>query len=143
MTFTSISQSAPPKRALTVALWAAQGFLSLQFVGIGLMKLTTPIPKLAAMIAWTGELPEAFVRTIGLIDLAGGVGVLLPALLRIRPGLTVAAAFGCSVLQILALGFHLSRGEAAVAPLNVVLLALSVFVLWGRGRKAPIRPRRA
>jgi hypothetical protein len=45
------------------------------------------------------------------------------------------------VLQVLALAFHLSRGEAEVTPLNIVLLALSLFVLWGRNSKAPIAPR--
>jgi hypothetical protein len=45
------------------------------------------------------------------------------------------------VLQVFAIVFHLSRGEAAVTPLNLVLLVLSLFVLWGRGRKAPIAPR--
>jgi hypothetical protein len=44
-------------------------------------------------------------------------------------------------LQVFAITLHVSRGEAAVTPLNLVLLALAVFVLWGRGRKAPIAPR--
>ena len=56
-------------------------------------------------------------------------------------GVTVLAALGCAVLQVIALVFHLSRGEAPVTPLNAVLLALSLFVLWGRSRKAPIAPR--
>jgi hypothetical protein len=93
------------------------------------------------MMPWTGEHSEAFVRIIGLIDLAGGIGILLPALTRILPRLTVLAALGCTVLQVFAITFHVSRGEAAVTPLNLVLLALAVFVLWGRGRKAPIAPR--
>jgi hypothetical protein len=45
------------------------------------------------------------------------------------------------VLQVFAFFFHISRGEAEVTPVNLVLLALSLFVLWGRGRKAPITPR--
>lgn len=142
MSSSTAQLAARPSRVLIVGLWVAQLVVCVQFVGIGLMKLTSPIPKLAAMMAWTGELPELFVRAIGLIDVAGGVGILLPALLRIRPGLTTAAALGCTVLQVLALSFHLSRGELAVTPLNLVLLALSAFVLWGRGRKAPIAPRR-
>jgi hypothetical protein len=92
---------------------------------------------------WTGQYPEGFVRFMGLVDLAGGLGILLPALTRILPRLTVLAALGCVVLQVCALVFHLSRGEAMVTPLNVVLLALSLFVLWGRGKKAPILPRGA
>jgi hypothetical protein len=53
----------------------------------------------------------------------------------------VLAALGCTVLQVFAITFHVSRGEAVVTPLNFVLLALSLFVLWGRGRKAPIASR--
>lgn len=102
-----------------------------------------PIPQLAAMMPWTGQHSEAFVRVIGLIDLAGGIGVLVPALTRIMPRLTVLAALGCSVLQVFAIVFHVSRGEAELTPLNFILLALSVFVVWGRGRKIPVAPRRS
>ena len=129
-------------RALRIGLWVAQILLAFAFIGAGLVKLTTPIPQLAAMMPWAGQYSETFVRSIALVDLAGGIGILLPALTRILPRLTVLAALGCSVLQVFALVFHLSRGEAEVTPLNVVLLALSLFVLWGRNSKAPIAPRR-
>jgi hypothetical protein len=56
--------------------------------------------------------------------------------------LTVFTALGCTVLQILAIGFHASRGELALTPFNFFLLALRAFVLWGRYKKAPILPRR-
>lgn len=130
-----------PSRAIRVGLWIAQFALFAAFTFFGFTKLSTPIPQLAAMMPWAGELPVAFVRFIGLIDFAGGVGVLLPALTRIQPRLTVLAALGCTVLQILAAIFHTFRGEFAVLPLNTVLLALSVFILWGRAKKAPITPR--
>ncbi|MBR0754952.1 DoxX family protein [Bradyrhizobium jicamae] len=138
---TTTLASAAPGRPLRAGLWIAQILIFLAFGSAGLVKLLTPIPQLAAMMPWAGEYPETFVRLIGVIDLAGGVGILLPALTRIVPNLTVLAALGCSVLQVFALVFHLSRGEAAVTPLNLVLLALSLFVLWGRGRKAPIAAR--
>jgi len=134
-------ETTTPGRALRIGLWAAQGLLFFVFTSAGLVKLLTPIPQLAAMMPWAGQYSEAFVRSIGLIDLAGGLGILLPALTRILPRLTVLAALGCTVLQVFALIFHVSRGEAEVTPLNLVLLTLSVFVLWGRGRKAPIAPR--
>jgi hypothetical protein len=93
------------------------------------------------MMPWTGQHSELFVRFIGLVDLAGGLGILLPALTRIKPRLTALAALSCSLLQVFAMVFHLSRGEAPVLPLNIVLLSLSLFVLWGRARKAPLLPR--
>jgi DoxX-like family len=132
---------ARPATALRIGLWIAQVLLFVAFGGAGLVKLLTPIPQLAAMMPWAGDHSEAFVRMIGLIDLAGGLGILLPALTRIMPRLTVLAALGCVTLQIFAIVFHVSRGEAVVTPLNLVLLALAVFVLWGRSRKAPILPR--
>ncbi|WP_439402052.1 DoxX family protein [Bradyrhizobium sp. DASA03068] len=134
-------ETATPGRTLRIGFWAAQVVLSFVFISAGLVKLTTPIPQLAAMMPWAGQYSETFVRTIALVDLAGGIGILLPALTRILPRLTVLAALGCAVLQVIALVFHLSRGEAEVAPLNIVLLALSLFVLWGRRSKAPITPR--
>jgi uncharacterized membrane protein YphA (DoxX/SURF4 family) len=130
-------------RGVIVMLWIAQVLVSVTFIASGYVKFTTPIPELAKMMPWTGQLPVAFVRFIGLVDFTGGIGILLPALTRIKPRLTVLAALGCTVLQILATIFHLSRGEANVTPLNFVLLTLSVFVLWGRSKKAPIAPRRA
>jgi len=138
---TATFETAAPGRALRIGLWIAQILVAFAFIGAGFVKLTTPIPQLAAMMPWAGQYSESFVRFIALVDLAGGIGILLPALTRILPRLTVLAALGCSVLQVFALIFHLSRGEAEVTPLNVVLLALSLFVLWGRNSKAPITPR--
>ena len=138
---TTALEPASPGRAIRISLWVAQTLLFAIFASAGLVKLLTPIPQLAAMMPWTGAHSEAFVRFIGLVDLAGGTGILLPALTRILPNLTVLAAVGCSVLQVFAIVFHLSRGEAPVVPFNFVLLALALFVLWGRGRKAPITAR--
>ncbi|MBR0926710.1 DoxX family protein [Bradyrhizobium diazoefficiens] len=136
-------ETTTPGRALRIGLWAAQGLIFFAFTAAGLVKLLTPIPDLAAMMPWAGQYSATFVRFIGLVELAGGIGILLPALTRILPRLTVLAALGCSVLQVFALVFHISRGEAPVTPLNVVLLALSLFMLWGRGRKAPIAARQS
>jgi uncharacterized membrane protein YphA (DoxX/SURF4 family) len=134
-------ETASSGRALRIGLWIAQVLLFAVFTGAGLTKLMTPIPQLAGMMPWTGVYSETFVRVIGAIDLAGGLGILLPALTRILPRLTVLAALGCAVLQILATIFHIWRGEAEVTPFNLVLLALSLFVLWGRNDRARIEPR--
>lgn len=129
-----------PSRALSASIWVIQVLACFAFTAVGLIKLFKPIPELAAMWPWTGELPVAVVRGLGIVDIAGGLGVLLPSLTRIRPGLTVVAALCCSVLQICAAVFHISRGEAAATPVNVVFFALVAFVFWGR-RKVPVRAR--
>jgi len=138
---TSTALHSPAGQPLRIGLWVAQALLALAFIAAGLFKLTAPIDQLSQAMHWTGEYPVWFVRGIALIDLAGGLGILLPALTRIRPRLTVAAALGCTVLQCFAIVFHVSRGEASLIPLNIVLLALSLLVLWGRARRVPIFPR--
>jgi hypothetical protein len=122
-------------RRLNIALWIAQGLIFVSFVSFGCMKLFMPVGQLAAMWVWPGQLPVPFLRFMGVVDAAGGIGVLLPALTRVRPRLTVIAALGCTALQVCAIIFHVYRGEAFVTPLNFILLALCVFILWGRARE--------
>jgi hypothetical protein len=127
-----------PSKALRAALWLVQGLLGVTFVGTALWKLLTPIPELAAMIPWAGQVSPAFLYMTALADLAGGVGIVLPALTRTKPGLTVLAALGCAALQVSAVVFHLSRGEAANTPFNFLLVLLALFVFWGRRSRAPV-----
>jgi uncharacterized membrane protein YphA (DoxX/SURF4 family) len=136
-----IADSKGPSKALHVGLWVVQALLALTFTGTGIWKLLTPVSKLAAMIPWAGQVPEAFLQATAVVDLLGGVGVLLPSLTRVQPGLSAYAALGCAALQGCAIFFHLSRGEGANTPFNFVLVALSIFVFWGRRFRAPISPR--
>jgi DoxX-like family len=137
----ALDAPAARRRFINVTLWAAQAVVALVFIGAGLFKMSAPIADLAAAMTWPGEFPPAMVRLLGAIDLAGGLGILLPALTRIRPGLTVHAALGCAVLQALAIAFHMSRGEYSVLTLNAVLLPCALYVLWGRARAMRIEPR--
>ncbi|MEI8633189.1 DoxX family protein [Vibrio sp. PP-XX7] len=105
------------------------------------MKLFAPVQQVAANIPWAGDVPEHFLRLIGIVDLSAGLGVLLPALTRIYPRLTILAAIGSIMLQMCAMGFHTSRGEYMVIPFNLVLIALAAFVAWGRAKKSPIISR--
>ena len=104
------------------------------FIAIGLMKLTTPIAELSATVPWAADFPVAMVRTMGAVDLPGSIGILLPALTRILPCLTVLATLGCVALQISAIIFHASRGEFIVLPMKLIFLSLSAFVLWGQSK---------
>jgi uncharacterized membrane protein len=83
-------------------------------------------------------MPEAMVRFIGISEILGGLGLLLPSALRIMPRLTPVAAGGLALVMVLATAFHVSRGEASVIPMNLVLMALAFFIVWGRSKKAPI-----
>ena len=125
------------------SLWAAQVLLGLAFVVGGAMKASTPYAELAAEMAWVSAVPEGLIRFIGIAELLGGIGLVLPAATRIRPWLTPLAAAGLALVMLLASAFHLSRGEAAAVPVNVVLGGLAAFIAWGRFKKAPIHARGA
>lgn len=130
-----------PKPWLDKALWTAQGLLALVFIGGGAWKVVTPIDDLAAAFPWAGEVPEGLVRGTAALDIVGGLGLLVPSVLRIRPSLAVAAAVGCAALMASAAVFHISRGEAADTPLNLILAGVALFVAWGRQFKVPLQPR--
>lgn len=130
-----------PSRSLRVSLWVVQALLFLLFAGAGVWKLATPVAELAAKMPWMGQVPRGFLQATGVVDLLGGIGILLPSLTRIQPRWTLLAALGCAALQVCAIVFHVSRGEAANTPFNFVLVGLALFVFWGRRSKAPIPPR--
>jgi putative oxidoreductase len=130
-----------PSTALHVALWIAQVTLALAFAMAGVMKTTQPISELAKQMVWPGALPPALVRFIGASELAGALGLVLPAATRVKPFLTPLAASGILTIMLLAMAFHLSRGEGAVLPMNLGFAALAAFVAWGRFKKSPIQSR--
>lgn len=129
-----------PSKGLNIGLWAAQIVLGAMFTMIGVMKTFTPIDQLAEGLPWVAEW-AGLIRFIGVSELAGGLGLILPAALRIRPGLTPLAALGLLIIMILAAGFHAVQGEWASLPVNIVLGGLAAFVFWGRTKKLPIQPR--
>ncbi|PJR09235.1 DoxX family protein [Sinorhizobium meliloti] len=133
----------PAGKILQISLWSVQSLMFAAFTLFGFQKLFMPAEALATMwqTQWPVEYPT-LLRLTGLIDVAGGIGILLPALTRIQPRLTVLAALGCTILQICAIIFHAMRGEFAALPLNFILLPLVAFILWGRGKRAPVAPRR-
>jgi uncharacterized membrane protein YphA (DoxX/SURF4 family) len=129
------------QRGLRAALWAVQILLGTAFVFAGITKASTPVAELGKMISWTLVVPPPLVRFIGVSELLGGIGLVLPSLTRVQPRLTVWAAWGLALIQLLAFFFHLSRNEFQALPINLVLGGLASFVAWGRHAKAPIAPR--
>jgi putative oxidoreductase len=128
-------------RGVNIALWVVQVILALMFGLAGVMKTTAPIEELVAKMVWPGAMPEALVRFIGACELAGAIGMILPSVTRIQPRLTVAAGVGLAAVMVLAMCFHLSRGELHALPINLGLGSLAAFVAWGRWKIAPIAPR--
>ena len=137
----SSTQATKARRGLHVTLWVAQVLLAFGFAGAGFAKATTPLPELAKALPYTADLPGALVRFIGVSELAGAAGLILPSLVRIWPILTPDAAIGLNVVMWLATLFHVVRGEWSALPTTLVLGTLTALVAWGRLKKAPIPPR--
>jgi putative oxidoreductase len=125
-----------------ISLWVAQVVLAAIFAIAGILKMTRSIPELVELMAWTGDVSPALVRFIGAAELAGAIGLILPAAPRLPPLLTPLAAAGLLATMSLASVFHAFRGEFDALPITLALGALASFVAWGRFRKVPIRRRR-
>jgi uncharacterized membrane protein YphA (DoxX/SURF4 family) len=119
------------------ALWIVQVLLAALFTFAGFMKFVMPVEQMQDPVA----LPGWFLRFIGVVELLGGLGLLLPGLLGIRPGLTPLAAAGLVIIMIgaTAIGFMFGPAPMALIPLAVGLLA--AFVAWGRWKILPHRSR--
>ena len=125
-----------PSRQMNYALWIVQGLLALIFLFAGGMKLLVPNDVLMSMVPPNSvALPGWFLRFIGVAEILGAIGVILPRLLRIRPGLTPLAAAGLVIIMIGATFVTLLGGQigAAFIPFTVGLLA--VFVAYGRSSR--------
>jgi uncharacterized membrane protein YphA (DoxX/SURF4 family) len=122
---------------MNVALWIIQALLAALFIFGGGMKLVLPLEKLTGPVA----LPGLFLRFIGVCELLGGLGLILPSLLRIRPGLTPLAAVGLVIIMIGATWITISTGDVATAVVPFVVGILAAFIAYGRSRLAPIRPK--
>jgi putative oxidoreductase len=127
-------------RLLGGALWTLQVALAGTFLVAGSTKLTGTGAALMSRLAWAPDVPIALLRTIGLCELLGAIGILVPSATRIRPELTPAAACGLTTVMALAVMFHLYRGDHAFF-VPAALAGLSALVAWGRSRKAPIAAR--
>ena len=131
MTTTAATLGSPTIRshkALHVALWVAQILLAAAFGMAGVMKTTRPIAELAQMMVWPGALPPGLVRFIGASELAGALGLILPAVTRIKPGLTPLAAAGLALVMLLACVFHLSRGEVGAVPASTMRIPTHAYI---------------
>jgi uncharacterized membrane protein YphA (DoxX/SURF4 family) len=117
---------------MDTALWILQVLLAVAFVGAGLMKLTQPKAKIAERMAWANDFSDTQVKLIGLVELLGAVGLILPAITRILPILTPLAAVGLVLTMIGAALVHVRRGEMPMIVPNLVLLVLAAIVAYGR-----------
>ncbi len=118
-------------------LWIAQILLALTFLGQGILKFAAP-DGLPDAMSWVYDMSPGLSALVGVAELAAAVGLILPAVTRIRPELVAWAATGLVVTMIGAALWHAGRGEYALIPGNVILGALAAFVAYGRWKVAPI-----
>ena len=123
------------RSTMSVALWVVQGLLAALFLFAGGAKLVMPLDQMTGPVA----LPGWFLRFLGVAEVLGALGLVLPGLVRIRPGLTPLAAAGLVIIMIGATVVTLTGGMVAVALVNVVVTLLAAFVAYGRWRLAPYR----
>lgn len=129
---------------LNGALWATQVLWGFFFAGSGFGKVLLYDGALYAQapraVAWYAAVSQPLIVFIGICEVLGGVGLILPALTRVKPALTPLAAAGLTATMILAAGFHLSRGEYALMPATLVLAAGSAWIAAGRWSRRPVAP---
>lgn len=127
-------------KALHIGLWVAQGLLAIAFGMAGFMKITMPVEELAKNgMSFVTNYGIGTVRFIGISEVLGALGLLLPAALRIKPILTPLAAVGIAIIMVLATSYHFTHNEP-FAP-TIILFLLASFVAWGRYKKSPIQAK--
>jgi hypothetical protein len=128
-------------RGTHIALWVGQIVLAVVFGVAGAAKLVLGAGELAALAPWTAALPAALIDLIGAAELAGALGLVLPALTGVRPGLTPLAATALAAEMALAAAFHVARAHPRPAALAIALGLTAAAVAWGRLRVSRIAPR--
>lgn len=114
-------------------VWTMTGLLAAAFLAAGSMKLARPKAALAeAGMAWTEDFSAGSVKAIGALEVLAAVGLILPAVTGVAPGLVGWAAIGLCLVMLGAAVVHVRRGEPALAVVNGVLFALAAFVAWAQ-----------
>ena len=131
----------PSNKKLNITLWVLQVILAALFLMAGVQKAFGDLDVVVKTIFWVAYTPAPLVRFIGISELLGAAGLILPAALKIRPQLTTLAAAGLSTIMLLANLMHIYRGEFYVLPMTLLLFALAAFVAYGRWKLAPFTPK--
>ena len=123
------------------ALWIVQVLLAVFSLLAGISHGVIRLEEAVKSAPWVTSVSPVLVRFIGWCEIAGAVGLTLPAATRILPWFTPLAAALLALLMVLAAGFHVMRGEPRIIPMHLTVAALALFVAWGRTARAPISSR--
>ncbi|MFF0867511.1 DoxX family protein [Nonomuraea sp. NPDC003560] len=147
VSITDIEQQPRTRRmrfTLNGALWSLQALWGFFFAGSGFGKVLLYDDALFATapraVAWYAAVPQSLIVFIGIVEVLGGIGLILPAMTKVKPMLTPLAAAGLTLTMILAAGFHILRGEYELVPANLLLGGVAAFLTAGRWKQRPISP---
>lgn len=117
---------------MEIAIWIIQGILATMFLAAGIMKSVRPKEKLAASMPWVNDFSPAGIKLIGIAELLGAIGLIVPYLTGIAPVLTPIAAMALALVMALAAAYHLRKNEYKPIGFNLVLLVLLLIVAYRR-----------
>lgn len=123
---------------MDTALWVVQVVLGLAFIMAGAMKMMQSKEKLHESMEWVEDFSEGTITAIGVVEVLGGLGLILPAVTGILPWLVPLAGLGLALDMGAAALVHGRRGETQMIPINIVLLLLALFVAYGRFTLVPL-----
>jgi uncharacterized membrane protein len=123
---------------MNIILWVIQAFLAIAFLMAGFLKSTQPVNKLAPTMPWVRDVRVVWPRFIGICEVLGAIGLVLPGITHIQTWLTVVSAGGLAMIMIDAALFHRRRHEYSMITVNAVLFVLAVLVVYGRWVLVPL-----
>lgn len=123
---------------VNIALWIAQGVLAAAFLLSGVMKLVRSKEELAEQLEWVADFSAESIHAIGVVEVLGTVGLVLPGMLGILPWMTKYVAIGLGLLMAGALATHVRRSEWVMGAVTAALALLCAFVWYGRALIVPL-----
>ena len=115
---------------MTVAYWIIAALLAVLYLYSGGLKVLRSPDQLRPMMGWIDTMPLRLVRVIGVLEVLGALGLILPPLTGVAVAVALAAAIGLGLIQVGAISLHLRRGEVKLIGLNVALLVLAAVEIW-------------
>ncbi|MGW5685425.1 DoxX family protein [Nonomuraea sp. NPDC003754] len=123
---------------MTIVFWVFQGLLAVLFLLAGGLKIFAPLEAISGIMPWVEDFSRPQVAGIGILEVFGAAGLVLPGVTRIAPVLTPVAAIGLVILMAGATITHLGRGEAHLVGGNIAVMVVAAIVAWGRLTSWPL-----
>lgn len=125
---------------MNILLWVLQIVFGLYFLAVGVMHFSPPA-GLPEMMGWMYELPVWLHWVSGIAEIVGGLGLILPGLLKRQTRLVPYAALLLAAVMVGAVVYHITRGEFANIGVNILNMLILLFIYYGRTRLSPLKDR--